>query len=515
MHIRACRSDFSYRCNRQGIECTPLVRDSAPKKRRRVEASEAGQENGSLPIFSSQELSVGVSYYRSNLLEYFPFVVPPELCGLSSFVGAQPFLSLVFAMLGCTQHRARQRTLAIGCRSYLGDHVLQQGEKSLDLVQGILILTYWYHFQFALGASQRNTYLHMAIAMVGDLELNRPPFSRSRLKMWPDSGFDIHPEGPADHTLEEKRAFLGCVYLTSIMSKCSVNIDAPRFSDYADTCAQELETSTHCSDHSIVAMLQLQQIIERFEAARSACTQSNRATGLNFDFNYNSFHSTSNVDAMAFVEDWEHVLAQHWESIRDGAKIGLMHLQYHYARVRLYEVCLGKTLFPTSHDRLAVLNKCVAAMKSLHTTLMPLSEEPLRLLDVPAHFFAECNHMLFVTIQLCSVRCEGWSATFVEQELGLTTRWGSTIRNIETLLDTLPQDSIPDFIIRITPVTKRVNEWYVSKVTALTQSDSDQAMQVTPSETELDADFLGQFLNLDDNLWLQNIFEVDPNHGSI
>lgn len=59
--------------------------------------------------------------------------------------------------------------------------------------------------------------MHLAMAMVVDLGLNKSPLGRSRLKNVVEmgKGFDM-PIGLTDHNLDEKRAFLGCLYLSSV-----------------------------------------------------------------------------------------------------------------------------------------------------------------------------------------------------------------------------------------------------------------------------------------------------------
>jgi sialic acid synthase SpsE len=59
--------------------------------------------------------------------------------------------------------------------------------------------------------------MHLAMAMVVDLELNKSPLGRSRLKNVVEmgKGFEV-PIGVTDHNLDEKRAFLGCLYLCSV-----------------------------------------------------------------------------------------------------------------------------------------------------------------------------------------------------------------------------------------------------------------------------------------------------------
>ena len=169
------------------------------------------------------------SQYRTTFLE------KAKVLGITS--DNAPLLSLVFAMLGCTRDRARQRELATECRKYLAKHVVERGEKSIELLQGLLILVHWYvhfcnlnpaaycmsrvHYQFEYISNQRALYLHMAMSMVVDLELNKSPFARTSLKRFTlvtdaSKGYEIQPDGGKEHTWEEKRTFLACLYLTSV-----------------------------------------------------------------------------------------------------------------------------------------------------------------------------------------------------------------------------------------------------------------------------------------------------------
>lgn len=59
--------------------------------------------------------------------------------------------------------------------------------------------------------------MHLAMAMVVDLELNKSPLARSRLQSIVELGKTYEPSvSLTDHNLDEKRAFLGCLYLSSV-----------------------------------------------------------------------------------------------------------------------------------------------------------------------------------------------------------------------------------------------------------------------------------------------------------
>lgn len=83
-------------------------------------------------------------YYRSSLFPFFPYVIMPEVkLSAAEFARTKPLLALVVAMLGCTKDRARQRELVMHARSHIGIYMVQRGQKTLDLLQGLLVLTYW------------------------------------------------------------------------------------------------------------------------------------------------------------------------------------------------------------------------------------------------------------------------------------------------------------------------------------------------------------------------------------
>lgn len=178
-----------------------------------------------------------------------------------------------------------------------------------------------YHLQFELTNDRRIVYLHLAMAMVVDLELNKSPFVRYRRKKpleiasGYDYGYSDNAERRRDHTFEEKRAFLGCVYVTSVKSKSVVNMDALQFSEYVDSCCEQLEGSGMSSDGDLVHMVRLQQIVEKFEFARNALSRISRAgvwsSGLN-----------THTDATSHVRTWSCALTTFWQHVPIQAKTG-------------------------------------------------------------------------------------------------------------------------------------------------------------------------------------------------
>lgn len=197
----------------------------------------------------------------------------------------------------------------------------------------------------------------------------------------------------------------------------------------------------------------------------------------------------------------------------------LLRIQFDYARICLYEASLEGSLFPDVSKRIEVLSRLLKSLKSQLTLFIPLSTEPNRLFSVPSPLYAESNHAMFISIQLCQVQCEGWSSQVVEKELQLLGILERVNQSFENMLTSYPRNEIPQFFIRLAPVGRGLAKWLTANVRPEQEGDMAQVASQPPSsgDDEIDLDFLGQFLDLDDNLWLQSLLSSDdaPTQASV
>lgn len=142
-----------FRCNVLDVGC--VVHQAVPRKRRKTQSPSAttasitivgdsmfGSKNaGSCSLF---EIERGMHYYRTSLFDFFPFIIMPDVKqSAASFAEVKPFLSLVVAMLGCTKDRARQRELFAAAKAHVAAYMIQNGHKTLDILQGLLAMVSW------------------------------------------------------------------------------------------------------------------------------------------------------------------------------------------------------------------------------------------------------------------------------------------------------------------------------------------------------------------------------------
>jgi hypothetical protein len=170
---------------------------------------------------------------------YFPFVIIPQTVDARTLLKERPFLYRTI-MAAAEQNPNDQRDQVKDIMQYLALHILQLGEKNLDMLLGILVHIAWYvnyvsscyfftsicakiinsirrcHFHIHVMPRLTNL-LHEALAMLFDLGLNKAP-SRNPRALVLEGRFGgrcgiIHPT--TVRTLEERRAALGCFFLVS------------------------------------------------------------------------------------------------------------------------------------------------------------------------------------------------------------------------------------------------------------------------------------------------------------
>jgi hypothetical protein len=185
--------------------------------------------------------------------------------------------------------------------------------------------------------------------------------------------------------------------------------------------------------------------------------------------------------------------------------------EYCYARVYLHDSCLEPLLLSSDEARLKVVYGCLEALKSFNDAMLPLCEEPHALLDIPSHSYSRSNHSMFVALQLCSLKCGDLSANIVEAKLNLTHVFGSVADKVAALMESTPQNSVPNWHRRIIPMAKAIQQGIAARMGTINDGavDLGNDCESTAPESQVDFEFLEQFLNTDDNLWLQRLLAAD------
>ena len=190
--------------------------------------NEPAVEPSSLCLPHFREYGQLLESFSTNFVPLFPFVVIPSRTDPEAFTKEKPFLSLTIAMIAHNSGM-RQRQFARAAQKYIADHIVMSGERDLDLLQGLLVLTAWYvdyvsDFRFRINifrhhlvilpdSIRTDVLMHLTLGQLTSLGLNEPENSGSIRSFWRE--FNIISTRTT-RTLEERRAYLGCYYATSM-----------------------------------------------------------------------------------------------------------------------------------------------------------------------------------------------------------------------------------------------------------------------------------------------------------
>ncbi|KAF2188678.1 hypothetical protein K469DRAFT_724572 [Zopfia rhizophila CBS 207.26] len=246
--------------------------------------------------------------YRT-MVDYFPFVTLPKECLCRDLIQARPMLMFAVLTVASFDSALLQLTLSREFRKVVMVKVMS-GDKSLDLLQGLLVFIAWHHHYMDPQAVSIHMLLQICIGMAGDLGLDKLP---------PSSG----KEGPRNQEL--KRAYLGCYYLSSNLKMMEISRSRPPYfspslTEYASELAHALD---YRSDLILPAIIQVCQYMEDIEE---------------------TFHS--HCEPALVAKSQVKRLGDQWDSLRNSSKqlaIDFKTLQWLQmaSRVYLYKTTLA------------------------------------------------------------------------------------------------------------------------------------------------------------------------------
>ncbi|KAK2000439.1 hypothetical protein LX36DRAFT_429756 [Colletotrichum falcatum] len=139
------------------------------------------------------------------MLKYFPCVALPPDATVTSLSKTKPFLLLAILSTASASSALQGHTLYDEeFRKILGLKFVAGSERTMELLQGLLIYTAWYPFHLRPKNKQGFQYVRMAAEILHDLDLNHPPYQ----------GAGVSNPPTADQ-MEGIRAYISCYYLVT------------------------------------------------------------------------------------------------------------------------------------------------------------------------------------------------------------------------------------------------------------------------------------------------------------
>ena len=160
-----------------------------------------------VPVESDETL---LSIYRNQLSSPLPFVIIPAGTTPRQLQATRPFLMKVIRMVASVRHLRLVRGQSRAVMEHISNAILMRSERSLDLLQGILVFLGSYHYH-CMAHAQFNNLIRLAVSLVEDMDLSTCPKSQQKRRQLPL----VRGEEPVSRTYEEKRALLGVWYMSS------------------------------------------------------------------------------------------------------------------------------------------------------------------------------------------------------------------------------------------------------------------------------------------------------------
>jgi hypothetical protein len=188
--------------------------------------------------------------YRT-MLEFFPFVTLPKECFCRDLLQQRPMLMFSVLTVASYDSALLQLTLSREFRKVVMIKIMN-GEKTLDLLQGLLVFIAWHHHYMDPQAVSIHMLIQICIGIAGDLGLDSIPAAHAK-------------EDARDR--EAKRAYLGCYYLSANLGMLETGrIRGISYSSAIRTYASELASAWEFQTDSMLPdLIETCQFIEDVE----------------------------------------------------------------------------------------------------------------------------------------------------------------------------------------------------------------------------------------------------------
>ncbi len=217
-------------------------------------------------LISMEEASRLLRRYMVDLVQHFPVVPLPEGITLIEMREKRPILllSVLAAAAGASNVDLNMR-LNLEIQQTYADLVAMKGEKSLELVQSILVTITWYCPPDRFDQLKFYQYLHMAWSMALDIGLDKDLCMLSAAtqgEQMPSS------DRLVCGLIDGRRSLLSCYLMCCMASVALRRPNMVRFSTLMAECVDLLEASADAvtTDRRLCAWVRLQCIMEQCAA---------------------------------------------------------------------------------------------------------------------------------------------------------------------------------------------------------------------------------------------------------
>ncbi|KAK0706239.1 hypothetical protein B0T26DRAFT_725883 [Lasiosphaeria miniovina] len=287
-----------------------------------------------VPVESDETL---LSIYRNQLSSRLPFVIIPAGTTARQLQATRPLLMKVIRMVASVRHLRLMRGQSRAVVEQISQAILVRSERSLDLLQGILVFLGSYHYH-CMTHAQFNNLTRLAVSLVEEMDLTTCPESQQRRSQLPL----LRAEDPMSRTNDERRALLGVWYMSSNAGLVVNQLAVAKYTKYLDQCLTELEDAgEYKTDQLAVQLVRIQRLTEEI------CHFHSRGSWMDEQLGDSPEASTT-----ACLEAFRVELDRLRNTLPPKLKSDyLLSCYYHSAHLRIFEPLLAGSHLPDAESR--------------------------------------------------------------------------------------------------------------------------------------------------------------------
>jgi hypothetical protein len=149
--------------------------------------------------------------FVTKLSPTYPFVVLRPGISAQELDRTKPLLFSAIKMVASVRNVKSMMAQGYTIMKQITERLLMRAERSLELLQTILLMLGFYHYQCMMH-TQMNNLVSLAVSLAADLGLNKPPGLQERTRV-----LVMNPEMPKPRTNDERRAVCGMWYISSVL----------------------------------------------------------------------------------------------------------------------------------------------------------------------------------------------------------------------------------------------------------------------------------------------------------
>uniref|UniRef100_A0A093VAG9 Transcription factor domain-containing protein n=1 Tax=Talaromyces marneffei PM1 TaxID=1077442 RepID=A0A093VAG9_TALMA len=366
--------------------------------------------------------------FRRDMAHQAPFISVPVQMSAQALARERPVLYRAIMTVTSYHDSVYQLHMGQELVKYMMERLILLGEKSLDLLQGLLIYINWYNSLFHANP-QTNTLLGLAFSLLVDLNLYVPYKSGNNHEKFVGEMKVTVTSNPnwarsSEPSREERRAVLGCFYLFSCVSSKFRSLNPLHWTTNIQQCYEEiLKAPEYENDLRLVHLVDLQRIAENTKYILDReFPSSNRSVP----------NASVGLHLKLLVSDLEKFKVTLPERFQQDS---IMMMHYHAVEILVFELCFFMS--PTapaqglSPNRADALWMCLTATRTLINIYFSLHSPP------HVSFSAITLQQLYLALatlsKLLLFKADDWDVNYAQPSVDLSTLLDSLVTRTEDL----------------------------------------------------------------------------------